>query len=308
MVQLQLSTLQQLMDSGFGRPFPRHGLQLLFWFANDCLTCEVVHLVSVMKLVPDCQPEKGFYGFHLFGNVEEILPVLSRSRNGRRKYAYFEVGNLNAETHPGSADLPAYVRENYELEGSCRDDNVDRLIIGYRVRTGAVEVLFVTEHDAAAVGRFRPDRTYRISWDLIRVLQSPDLDLSSFLTQVGYYEVVRAGRGQYPDPELVFNMMTGGFTPMTQQNQAFVVFSETFSRTFNMNVEPSSCNRRGNLSLHTNTKPRKPKPSGGFTACPAGLHITTQLVGGRRQRRPAEDGAVEDAQLPTLNVMLDYVY
>uniref|UniRef100_A0A672FL05 Uncharacterized protein n=1 Tax=Salarias fasciatus TaxID=181472 RepID=A0A672FL05_SALFA len=214
MVQLQLSTLQQLMDSGFGRPFPRHGLQLLFWFANDCLTCE---------LVPDCQPEKGFYGFHLFGNVEEILP-----------YAYFEVGNLNAETHPGSADLPAYVRENYELEGSCRDDNVDRLIIGYRVRTGAVEVLFVTEHDAAAVGRFRPDRTYRISWDLIRVLQSPDLDLSSFLTQVGYYEVVRAGRGQYPDPETPsFPRSTSCWTTCTESA------SRTFVTKRNTSADPA---------------------------------------------------------------------
>lgn len=50
MIQWKLSTLDHLMISGFGRPFPRHGLQLLFWFANQCVTCEPINFVVVMKV------------------------------------------------------------------------------------------------------------------------------------------------------------------------------------------------------------------------------------------------------------------
>lgn len=36
------------------------------------------------QLVSDCQPENGFYGFHMFGNIEELLPLLDR-RNKKRQ-------------------------------------------------------------------------------------------------------------------------------------------------------------------------------------------------------------------------------
>lgn len=50
MTQWQLCTLEHLMSSGYGRPFPRHGLQLLFWFANHCVTCDRINSVVVMKV------------------------------------------------------------------------------------------------------------------------------------------------------------------------------------------------------------------------------------------------------------------
>lgn len=50
MVQWQLCTLDELKYSRFGRPFPRHGLQLLFWFANHCVTCELINFVVIMKV------------------------------------------------------------------------------------------------------------------------------------------------------------------------------------------------------------------------------------------------------------------
>ena len=37
------------------------------------------------QLVSDCQPEKGFYGFHQFGNIEELLPVLNRPRKRKKQ-------------------------------------------------------------------------------------------------------------------------------------------------------------------------------------------------------------------------------
>ncbi|XP_072240162.1 uncharacterized protein [Leuresthes tenuis] len=181
MVQWQLCTLEHLMSSGFGRPFPRHGLQLLFWFANHCVACELDSFVVVMKLVSECQPQTGVYGFHRFGNIEELLPV------PHRHFAYFEVGNLSTERYPESANLPLYVRENYGFEGAYDNCNKDRIIISCQVRTRVVEKVYVTEHDEAAAGMFRRDRTHEISCELVQALQNPQLDISTFLTQMGYY-------------------------------------------------------------------------------------------------------------------------
>lgn len=50
MVKRQLCTLEHLMNTEFGRPFPRHGLQLLFWFANHCVTCEFSNVVVIIKV------------------------------------------------------------------------------------------------------------------------------------------------------------------------------------------------------------------------------------------------------------------
>lgn len=50
MVKRQLCTPEHLMNTEFGRPFPRHGLQLLFWFANHCVTCEFSNVVVIIKV------------------------------------------------------------------------------------------------------------------------------------------------------------------------------------------------------------------------------------------------------------------
>ncbi|XP_049426498.1 uncharacterized protein LOC125885100 [Epinephelus fuscoguttatus] len=254
MVQWQICTLEHLMNSGFGRPFPRHGLQLLFWFANQCVTCEPINFVVIMKLVSDCQPENGFFGFHQFGNVEELLPVLKKpkKRKGKTKVVYYEVGNLNTETYPASANLPAYVRENYGLYG---DYNIDRIIIGYQVKTRVVETVYVTEHDGVAFGRFNTDRTYEVSPELIQVLQNPQLDLTTFLNRTGYcgdMQVVQAdnvGEIHCPDPSVqeIFNLMqnySGSVARAVHDDLSF--FSETFNLQLDVNMEPFSYDQYGN--------------------------------------------------------------
>nr|XP_020442642.1 uncharacterized protein LOC109952111 [Monopterus albus] len=232
MVQSQLCSLEHLMNSGFGRPFPRHGLQLLFWFANDCVTCELTDCVVSMQLVSDCQPERGFCGFHPFGNVEELLPVL----NSPRKVVYFEVGNLNTETYPASANLPTYVRENYGSDCNCGSDNIDRIIISCQVRTTVVETVYVTEHDRVDFGRFSRDRTYEIGSELIQALQNPKLDLTTFLTQVGYFEVVQASNIEeihYPESsaQQMFDMV---------QTYSDDFLTEAFHQQLDVTIEPFS--------------------------------------------------------------------
>ncbi|XP_070684361.1 uncharacterized protein [Pempheris klunzingeri] len=242
MVQFQLYTLEHLMNSRFGRPFPRHGLQLLFWFSNHCVTFELSNFELIMKLASDCQPERGFYGFHLFGNIEKLLPALERGRKTKRQVAYFEVGNLNTETYPASADLPKYVRENYGMDGNCGNYNIDRIIISYQVRTRIVGTVYVTEHDESAFGRFSRDRTYEISSELIQVLQSPQLVLPTFLTQMGYYgdtDEIQANNTlqiYYPEPSAyqMFNTVQtySGSTGRTDQSDSLQFFSEAYNSRF----------------------------------------------------------------------------
>ncbi|KAK5900143.1 hypothetical protein CesoFtcFv8_009546 [Champsocephalus esox] len=214
MVQRQLCSMEQLRNSEFGRPSPRHGLQLLFWFANHCVTCEVINFVLIMKLVSDCQPERGIYGFHLFGNMEELLPVLDRRCKSKRQVLYFEVGNLNTATYPGSANLPTYVRGNYVRDGNIGDINLDRIIVSYQLRTRVVERVYVTEHDRAAFGRFSTSRTFEIHPELIQALQSPQADLTTVLSWTDYWgdtQVVQANdieEMNYPEPsaQQMFNI------------------------------------------------------------------------------------------------------
>ncbi|GLD61131.1 uncharacterized protein AKAME5_001297800 [Lates japonicus] len=248
MVQWKLSTLDHLMISGFGRPFPRHGLQLLFWFANQCVTCEPINFVVVMKLVSDCQPERGVFGFHRFDNIEELLPLLNRHRrcNSKSQVAYFVVGNLNTETYPASANLPTYVRENYGLDGNSGNHNMDRIIISYQMRTRVVETVYVTEHDRAAFGRFSPDRTYEISSELIQTLQSPQLDLTNFLTKTGYYGHIQVVQDiedyQEPSAQQMFNIVRtySGSTARAELNDDLQFFLEAFNQQLNINIVPFS--------------------------------------------------------------------
>ncbi|XP_038144157.1 uncharacterized protein LOC119785517 [Cyprinodon tularosa] len=241
MVVWQLATLQHLNNSGFGRPFPRHGLQLLFWFSNHCVSFELDNSVDIMKLVSECQPEKGVYGFHKFGNVEELLPVLIKPKKQKstRQLVYFVVGNLNTLSYPESADLPAFVRENH---GADRSSNSDRLIISCQVKTRVVEKVYVTEHDDGDLGRFRSDGTHEVSPELIRVLQNPELDLSFLLTQIGYYD----------DVEMLQD---------TEENDPSGLFCEAFSYQLNSDQFRSNISTDGSVVCYNSTQKKKKKKS-----------------------------------------------
>ncbi|KAM3622823.1 uncharacterized protein V6R79_003547 [Siganus canaliculatus] len=229
MVQSQLDTLEHLRISGYGCPFARHGLHLLFWFANDCVNFELTDSETIMKLMSDCQPEKGFYGFHVFSNNEEILPVLGKTkgRKKKRKFVYYEVGNLNTETFSAAANLPSYVRENYELDQDRSNHNIDRIIISYQVQTRVVDSVYITEHDRDVYGSFNPYSTFKVSLELIHALQQPELDISTFLIQMGYYANIQmssVGQIYHLDPsaQQMFNsVQTYGGSRRRENSEAF---------------------------------------------------------------------------------------
>ncbi|KAJ8402482.1 hypothetical protein AAFF_G00365650 [Aldrovandia affinis] len=171
----ELNTLKDLKTSGFGQPPPRHGLKLLFWFANDG-----VGFYCHNHMTAQCDPRRGDYGFHHFGNYEELLPVLPRGQGDK----YFVVGNLNPETCLGAQDLPDYVREDYDRLMVSRDRNKDRIIVRL-LPDNSISKIYITQHHGWH-GHFDAKSTYCVSTDLVSSIKNPELDLATYLTRTGF--------------------------------------------------------------------------------------------------------------------------
>lgn len=135
--------------SKFGQPGPRHGLQLLYWFARDYIKFD-----NNNGIVMRYNPENGNFGFHRFENRIDQGARLLPYQNS----PYYEVGNLHSVK-----DLPTYVTEKYT--GEIDDSNTDRLIIGLNSKRKLSKV-YVTQHEDER--NFAHDRTYEISTDLVR--------------------------------------------------------------------------------------------------------------------------------------------
>uniref|UniRef100_A0A0E9XGV5 Uncharacterized protein n=1 Tax=Anguilla anguilla TaxID=7936 RepID=A0A0E9XGV5_ANGAN len=156
-----LNTVQQLKDATFGHRFPRHGLKLLHWLANDMIKFDNIWTIL-------CHPDNRGFGFHIFHNSEGILPPLTGSSR------YFEVGNLHA---PGAQSLPFREDQSWNMES-----NTDRIILRLdsNMMIGSV---YITEHTPNN-SRFSAKDTYRLSNKLIRSIKGESLE--NFLRKAGY--------------------------------------------------------------------------------------------------------------------------
>uniref|UniRef100_A0A8C2GB08 Uncharacterized protein n=1 Tax=Cyprinus carpio TaxID=7962 RepID=A0A8C2GB08_CYPCA len=146
-----------LLQTGFGQPHPRHGLNLLWWFAHDC-----VRIDSNSHMIAQYNPENGAFGFHRFYNIDNLLPKFN--------LPYYEVGNLH-----NAGSLPGYVTENYT--GYSDSSNKDRIIVSFDSRLNRFENIYVTQHSDQV--NFDQNHTYCISTELIKDIQ--DLNREDFL-------------------------------------------------------------------------------------------------------------------------------
>ncbi|XP_056103174.1 uncharacterized protein LOC130082352 [Rhinichthys klamathensis goyatoka] len=147
-----LYNLSDLRESRFGQPPPRHGLNLLWWFAHEC-----VDIDSNGRIIALCNPANRDFGFCLFHNREGLLPYSN--------LPYYEVGNLNT---PDS--LPEYVTED-DTGRSDDDSNTDRIIVSFKSHwsTPRFDRIYVTQHSDPV--NFDQNHTYCIRIKLIKAIK-----------------------------------------------------------------------------------------------------------------------------------------
>uniref|UniRef100_A0A9J8BZI1 Uncharacterized protein n=1 Tax=Cyprinus carpio carpio TaxID=630221 RepID=A0A9J8BZI1_CYPCA len=145
-----LYDLSDLRQTGFGRPPPRHGLSLLWWFAHDC-----VRIDSNGRMIAQYNPENGAFGFHRFYNGGRLLPYTN--------LPYYEVGNLH-----NAALLPYYVTENYS--GYSDNSNKDRIIVSFDSRLNRFDSIYVTQHSDQT--NFDQNHTYDINIRLLKEIKT----------------------------------------------------------------------------------------------------------------------------------------
>lgn len=177
MVKETLNELSQLKNCGFGQPQPRHGLNLLYWFAHECIE------FSNNDILCKISPQREDFGFHRFHNrIEEddlnhLVPLQS--------LPYYEVGNLNAR---GADKLPLYVRANEDRDA---ERNKDRIIV--RIDDADIERVFITEHSDQK--RFDNNKTFRVSKGLLQIIKNMTREqyLNSVTNQI-YYQYTNQSR------------------------------------------------------------------------------------------------------------------
>uniref|UniRef100_A0A671PF67 Uncharacterized protein n=1 Tax=Sinocyclocheilus anshuiensis TaxID=1608454 RepID=A0A671PF67_9TELE len=180
----RLNNIDDLTNTEYGKSKPRHGLQLLFWFAQQVNIDQ-----NNNKILLNFYPNSGAFGFHRFGDREGIL---EGSEHGQYNY---EVGNLNSRRYPAAAALPAYVRMHYS-NNHGQERNMDRLIVSLdETTTNRIQNVFITAHIQGNLD-FNSDDTYEINPDLLSQIRQtyPCTDneqenknrCNQFLERIGY--------------------------------------------------------------------------------------------------------------------------
>uniref|UniRef100_A0AAY4A561 Uncharacterized protein n=1 Tax=Denticeps clupeoides TaxID=299321 RepID=A0AAY4A561_9TELE len=173
MQELQtLHNLDQLKSSRFGRPDPRHGLRLLYWFANACVEFDQNGRMEAL-----CDPTEEESGFKWFGNRcrdGALLPDVDAT--------HYEVGNLHDDE-----ELPEYVKRNYRDNYGA--SNKDRIIVSYK--SGYFDRVYVAEH--IGQGDFDHSHTFQIS--LLRTIKKTEL--TRFLNQMNETISIQNQCGRY---------------------------------------------------------------------------------------------------------------
>lgn len=192
----KLSNVGDLKNIDYGKSAPRHGLQLLFWFAQKVLN---VDQNNILILESNFDPHRGDFGFHRYLNKEGILPSLSSLQN------YYTVGNLKP---PGAKALPAYVGRYYR-NTNVPQRNMDRLIVSMEQnRPQRIHRVFITSHNLHK-NDFNPSDTYEIDPALILQIGNPHNCTLDQNNNYGIYTIPRNTQDRTYDRFNAFLTETG---------------------------------------------------------------------------------------------------
>ncbi|XP_056323857.1 uncharacterized protein LOC130237073 [Danio aesculapii] len=156
----KLNNIDELKNITYAKSAPRHGLQLLFWFAQKVLN---VDQNNNLILDSNFDPTRDDFGFHKYENIEHILPSLASWES------YYSVGNLKS---PAANALPAYVRKYYR-NTNVPERNMDRLIVSVKQnKPNKILKVFITAHNLHK-SDFNPSDTYEIDPALLLQIRDP---------------------------------------------------------------------------------------------------------------------------------------
>lgn len=147
------------------REFPRHGLMLLHWFANN------VEVDSSGEMQLHFDPGQGSYGLHCYKDIVPGVPFDSSES------LFYSLGDLDR----GSARmLPFYVTYDFHHSTESPRKNLDRVLIRVQKSNPTkIEKVYITEYhkDDSQGSNYDPDWTYEISPQLLIQIQELGTDL-----------------------------------------------------------------------------------------------------------------------------------
>ncbi|KAA0712438.1 hypothetical protein E1301_Tti012961 [Triplophysa tibetana] len=214
-----INEIAHLRRSGFGRPWPRHGLKLLYWFANEC-----IYFDNNNEMRYKYDPDEGYFGFHHFKNRyyqsgERLLPDVD--------IPYYVIGNLNS---PGADQLPSYVSEDYSPYNNDDDDsNTDRIIISVD-DDEYIERVYVTQHIDNS--NYDPGATFRISKGLLMNIRRKNLEMFQGSVQAASLEF---SASLFPEHQV--NVYNQPLTPTSSLTPQTITTSNV---TVDLSPDPSS--------------------------------------------------------------------
>lgn len=172
----KLNSIKDLKKIDVGHSVPQHSLVLLHWFANN------IEIDNNDAIPLTFEPNRGDYGTHHYGNYEGLLDAPPQ---GRVKYRYYTLGNLNPNNNQDNAMvLPSYVTQGLRNLMEYEERNRDRIV--FRVREEntigiagwqpwqTIDQVYITQHYEALQGqgtRYDRAHTYRITTNLLREIR-----------------------------------------------------------------------------------------------------------------------------------------
>ncbi|XP_071018488.1 uncharacterized protein [Oncorhynchus clarkii lewisi] len=167
-IKQTLISIHDLTGIEFGHTFPRHGLMLLHWLANN------IHTDNNGNMRLNFNPTRGDYGFNFYGNADRPRPLpFLPSESG----SYYSLGNIEGNyNYNGATALPDYVTQSF-YNSWIPERNRDRVIIRVREEGSnqlIVDEVYITQHYPPNENResvYDPDNTYPVSFSLLTQIQ-----------------------------------------------------------------------------------------------------------------------------------------